>query len=146
MPIAFDWMGCGRIAGDDWANAVNQQVVQASNGPYAAGSTPVYTAQIVDAFGAGVPASRITVLTLSIVDTLSGAEILAQTNILNVGRGAVDASGNLTISLLASDTALTEAPGATSLQRSMVIDFTYTPGPVTGRHQVNFTLLALAGA
>lgn len=124
-------------------------VTNVSGGPFAAGSTPVYTARIVDGGGVGIAASRFSALTLTIVDTLSGAVVngVSQINILNTGRGTIDASGNLTISLLAGDMAMDEAPGAARIQRSLVIDWTFTTGLVvgTGRHQANFELVALAG-
>lgn len=125
-------------------------VATAPNGPYAAGSTPVYggqgTAQIVDGNGNGIPAAALTSLTLSIVDTLSGAVIngAQAVNILNTGRGAVDDQGFLTIALLPGDTSLSEV-NTPSIQRSLVIDWTYGAGLV-GRHQVNFQVVALAGA
>lgn len=40
---------------------------------------------------------------------------------------------------------MSEIPGELQVQRSLVIDFTYNGGTSVGRHQVNFTLLALAG-
>ncbi len=137
-------MGCSSVSG-----TVVQQV---PNGPYAAGSTPVFTGQLLDPFGVGIPAAAFSALTLSIVDTLSGDVIngASAVNILNTGRGTVDANGNLTIALLVADTAMTEVPGDTQIQRSLVIDWAYAtaglnPSAGSGRHQVNFLLLALAG-
>lgn len=125
---------------------VGGPIVNAPNGPYAASTTPVYQGQIVDATGTGIPASGLSSLTLSIVDTLSGSIIngASQVNVLNAGRGAVDSSGNVTITLETGDTSLanTQAP---SIQRSLVLDWITTAGAV-GRHQVNFVILALAGA
>lgn len=122
-------------------------VVTLSVGPFAARSTPVYTGQIVDGAGAGIPASSLDALTLSIVDTMSNEIIngVSQVDILNTGRGRVDSQGNLTISLLTGDTSMDEVPGETQVQRSLVIDFSYNSGNSEGRHQVNFLLLALAG-
>jgi len=120
--------------------------------PWPAGSTPTYTCQIVDPYGVGIPASAFSSLTLSIVDTLSGAIIngASQVNILNTGRGMIDSSGNLTIVLETGDTSMSEAPGQAQIQRALVIDWTYAttgsqPSFGTSRHQVNFILLALAG-
>lgn len=122
-------------------------IVNIATGPFPAGSTPVYTAKIVDAEGAGIPDTSLDTVTLSIVDTLSGAVIngVSETDILNTGRGTVDEFGNLTITLLPDDTSMEGVPGAAKVQRSLVIDFTYNGGDSVGRHQVNFTLLALAG-
>lgn len=118
-----------------------------SIGSFAAGSTPVYSGQLVDSTNNGLSYSALTTLTLSIVDTLTGLVIngVNKVNILNAGRGQVDAQGNLTITLLAGDTTMTDVPGASRVERSMVIDWTYNGGASVGRHQVNFILLALAG-
>ncbi|MDE2105056.1 MAG: hypothetical protein KGL39_47900 [Patescibacteria group bacterium] len=141
----YDWMGCsGMASGGPVVNV---------GAPWAAGSTPIYTDQIVDPYGTGIPASAFSALTLSIVDTLSGTVInnVNQTNILNTGRGSIDSAGNLTISLEAGDTSLSELPSAAQVQRSLIIDWTYSvsgsqPSAGTGRHQVNFVIVALAGA
>lgn len=120
--------------------------VSGAFGPFAAGSTPVYQAQIVDVDGQGVPASLITALTLSIADVLTGAIIngVTQVNILNTGRGTVDAEGNLTITLVQGDTGTSEYPGASMVERALVVDVA-TRGGLVNRHQVNFNLLALLG-
>ena len=57
----------------------------------------------------------------------------------------VDALGNLTIQFLAADMSMSEV-NTQSVQRSFVIDWSYNSGSSVGRHQVNFILLALAGA
>ena len=121
--------------------------------PFAANSTPTYTGQMVDPYVNGIPASDFSALTLTIADTLSGAIInsVNQVNILNTGRGAIDSSGNLTISLEAGDTSMSEVPGIAQIQRSLIIDWTYAvtgsqPSSGSGRHQANFLLVALAGA
>jgi hypothetical protein len=153
--IVGDWMACTSIVDD--TGLANQPVfgmpiVNAPNSPFAADTTPVYQGQIVDPYTVGVPAAAISVLTLSIVDTLTLAVILAPTNILNTGRGQVDSSGNLTITFLATpDMDLGTDPGQQQVQRSAVIDWTYaTMGSQassgSGRHQVNFTVQALAGS
>src|SRR6185312_7778962 len=102
----------------------------------AAGSTAVYKAQIVDETGAAVPAANLSSLTLSITDTLSGAVVnsASQVSILNTGRGTVDSSGNLVVTLTPQDTALLASTDAQEY-RSLTIDFAYSGGK-TGRHQV----------
>lgn len=121
-------------------------VVNAPNGPFAANTTPVFTGQLVDGTFHPIPASALNTLTLTIVDTLSGEIIngCEQVNILNTGRGTLDEMGNLTISFLIGDTAMSETTSE-AVQRSIVIDWTYNGGVNAGRHQVNFELLALAG-
>ena len=124
-------------------------VVNASNGPYASGSTPIFTGQIVDGDGDGIPAANLETFTLSIVDTLTGAIInsVSQVDVLNVDRGTVDDEGNFVISLEVADTSMAEVPGATRVQRSLILDWTTDDTPTqAGRHQVNFFLLRLAGA
>lgn len=122
-------------------------IFNAPNGPFAANTTPVVTAQIVDANQVGIPAANLNSLTLSIVDSATGAIIndVSQVDILNTGRGTVDASGNMTITLLEGDTSLSEAPGVQLIQRSLVVDWSYNSGVSLGRGQINFVLQVLAG-
>lgn len=114
--------------------------------PTAAGSTAVYRGQLQDDTAAPIGSSVLTALTLSIVDTRTGAVVngVSQRNILNLDRGTVDGSGNLTITLTAADTALLNAADA-SEGRSLVIDWTWNSPVKTGRHQVDFTIIALSG-
>lgn len=146
--MRYDWMAVTHFIDGCVAECVTMPapIIQAPNGPYASGSTPVFNGQIVDQYGFGVPAADLVSLTLTIVDTLSGEVIngVQQVNILNTGRGAVDDQGNVVITLTAADTSLSET-NAVKLQRSLVIDWTGAGLVGTGRHQVNFILLALAG-
>lgn len=111
----------------------------------AAGSTAVYKTQLVDENNAAVPAAALSAMTLSIVDTKTGAVIngVSQVSILNTGRGTIDGSGNLVVTLLPADTAIVAAADGREY-RSLVIDFTYSGGKV-GRHQVDMLIAALAG-
>jgi hypothetical protein len=120
-------------------------IVDISGGPFPAGASLTYTAQLVDQNGKAIPAASLTTLTLSVVDTQTSATIngVRQTNILNTDRGAIDAQGNLTITLLPADNAFA---GTGLRQRSMIIDATYNGGLSTMRHQVNYWLAGLAGA
>ena len=115
-------------------------------GPWAASTTPTYTATIVDQNQNPVPASALSTLTLSIVDTLTGLTIngVRQVNILNADRGSVDGQGNLTIRLQVGDTSMDETT-APSVQRSLIIDFSYNGGLSVGRHEATFELVALSG-
>ena len=72
---------------------------------------------------------------------------MSQVNILNVNRGTVDSQGNLVITLEAGDTSMSEVPGSPSVQRSLVLDWSYTTVTESGagRKQVNFSVVALAG-
>lgn len=126
-------------------------MTSAPNGPFAANTTPQIRGQLVDPYGAGIPADDISALTLSLVDTLTGTVInsVSQVNILNTGRGTVDADGNLTITFETADMAVTET-SALAVQRSAVIDWTYATSGSTAtsgtfRAQVDFAVVTLAG-
>lgn len=113
--------------------------------PVPAGSTPVYQAVLVDENGVAMGPGALATLLLSIVDTLSGAIInnCNQQNILNTGRGTLDSAGNLTVALLAGDTALYNTADEQE-QRSLVFQWTYNGGAKTGMHQVDFEIQALS--
>lgn len=155
--IQWDWMACSSIIYDTDLTGTPQlgmPIVIAPNSPYAENSTPIYRGLLVDVYGVGIPAAAVSVLTLTIADTLTGTIINScnQANILNTGRGTLDSSGNLQILFEAADMSLSESPGVAQLQRSAIIDWTYaTSGPTPpastgqGRHQVNFIVQALAG-
>jgi|SRR6185437_2023727 len=112
----------------------------------AAGATAVYTGQLQDEDGNPISAGQLGSLTLSIVDTFSGAVVnnASQVNILNADRGTVDAQGNLTVTLETGDTALLVAADKREY-RSLVFDWTYDGGAKSGRHQADFLIEALTG-
>lgn len=148
--LRFDWSGGPRVVfGGPVGAGPAGPIANLPGGPYAAGQTVMVQGQLVDELGAGIPAAQLTSLTLSIVDTLTGAVVngVQQVNILNIGRGSVDALGNLTIRLLPADTSLASEPGAQQLQRSLIIDWSYAAGQIVsfGRQQCNLVLYALAG-
>lgn len=120
-------------------------VVNVPGGSFAAGATLLYTAQLVDPNYNPIAGSALNTLVLTIADTMTGAIInnCQDVNILNTGRGTIDESGNLTITLSSADTAMSETP-APQVQRSLIYDWTYNGGQATGRHQANFVLTALA--
>jgi hypothetical protein len=117
-----------------------------ANQPVASGQTAQYKCQLLDETGAPVPASALTALTLSIVDTATKAVVNGcnAANILNTGRGTVDANGNLVVTLAPADTTLLAAADLQEM-RSLVIDWTYAAGVKLGRHQVDFLIIALSG-
>jgi hypothetical protein len=124
-------------------------IVNLPGGPWEAGATRIYSAQIVTIDdGSGVSASDLATITLTIVNTLSGSVVngVSQVDIFNTGRGTLDTNGNLTIKLLPADTSMDDVPGIPQVQRSLIIDWATIGGSVTGRHQVNFILVALAGS
>src|SRR5579875_3155279 len=110
-------------------------------------STATYRGQLVDGsvptpqpIGSGV----VSTLTLDLIDTATGATVngVSQANILNTGRGTLDSSGNLTITLQPADTAILRT-GDAQETRSMVIDAVYPGG--TLRHRVDINIVALGG-
>jgi len=122
-------------------------LIGGTNQPVASGQTAVYKCQLLDETGAPVPASALTALALSIVDTATKAVVngCGAANILNSGRGTVDSNGNLAITLAPADTALLATTDAQEM-RSLIIDWTYAAGAKLGRHQVDFLIIALSGA
>jgi hypothetical protein len=124
--------------------------VNISTGDIPANTTPVYTGNFVygGPYGdAPLPGSALDTLTLTICDTLTGAIVNGcdAVDILNTGRGSVDDDGKLTIGLLAGDTDMSEVPGAATVLRSLIIDWTYNGGASVGRREVTFTVTALTG-
>lgn len=115
--------------------------------PIAAGATAVYKGQLQDDLGNPISAASLTTLTLSIVDTVTKAVVngVSAVNILNTGRGAVDSAGNLTVTLGPADTALLVASDPQEY-RSLILDWTFAVGAKTGRHQVDFLIIAMAGS
>src|SRR6185312_16671893 len=111
----------------------------------AAGASAIYKGQLQDDSGNAISAAQLGTLTLSIVDTFSGAIInsCSQANILNTGRGTVDSAGNLTVTLGPSDTALLVSTDQQEY-RSLVFDWTYASGTKIGRHQVDLLIQALS--
>jgi hypothetical protein len=113
--------------------------------PLPAGSSAIYLGQIVDEAGNPLGAASLASLTMSIVDTGSGAIVngVDQLDILNAGRGSIDAQGNMVVTLEPGDTGLLNASDQTE-ERSLIIDWNYGAGRA-GRHQVDFSVTALSG-
>lgn len=114
--------------------------------PVVVGSTPVYTGKLVDSTLTPVGSGLLTTLTLSLLDTISGTYVNAvqDVNILNTGRGTIDANGNLTIAFLAADMVLASCGGVaainTTAERAIIIKFTFNGGLKAGTHECRFTL------
>lgn len=124
-------------------------VTTIAGGPFPAGSTLVYSGQLLDGAGAGIPAADLDSLSLTASIFATGAVVgdIYRADVLNSGRGAVDAEGNYQITLGPADTnVLVGAPLGTQTVMALVIDWTFNNGLVTGRHQANVTLVALTEA
>src|SRR5579875_939239 len=110
--------------------------------------TLVYRGVLQDTRNPPVPIGSgiVTAMTLTVFDTATGAVVngISNLSILNTGRGALDTSGNLTITLggpgNSADTAMIRA-GDPQETRSMVIEAVYPGG--TLRHRVDFLILAM---
>lgn len=110
--------------------------------PKPAGTTIVYKCVIEDESGNAIAAANLSTLTLSIVDAASRQVVngVSAVSILNTGRGTVDASGNLVLTLLPADTALLVSTDSAE-DRSLLLAWTYSGGKV-GEHEAQFTLVA----
>lgn len=121
-------------------------VTTISGGPFPSAATLVYSGQLLDGAGAGIPFADLDSFTLTISRLGSGSIVngVERVDVLNAGRGTVDAEGNYQIVLSPDDTNLLPgAPLGTQTVMSLVIDWTFNGGQVTGRHQANLTLVAL---
>lgn len=122
-------------------------IANLTDNPIAPGTTPVYEMQLLDGAGNGIPAAALNTLTLTICDT-STQQIIngcQDANILNTGRGTVDALGNVQVQFLAADTAL-EASSDAYEYRSLVLRWTFNSGVGIGEHQVNLLIQPLIGS
>lgn len=115
--------------------------------PITAGKTAFYEFQLQDETGAGIPAASLTTLTLTIVDTITKAVVNScqDVNILNTGRGTVDTSGNVVVTLTAADTALLVSTHTREF-RSLCLLWTYASGAKSGGHEAQIMLIPLSGS
>lgn len=118
-------------------------IVTVPGGPFPAGATIIYSGRLLDGSGNGVPGTNLDTFTLSLSWFSTGVNTIDRENILNVGRGSIDALGNFAVTLNPSDTAMTPAPVGTKAVLALVLDWTFNAGAMTGRHQANLTLVAL---
>lgn len=103
-------------------------------------STLYYTGVLKDENGDPLPAASVTTLRLWLY-ALDGARTIINSvsnlNILNMGRGTLDSSGNLAIELLPADMAIVDSSKTTEVH-VMLIRFTYAGGVKAGAHEVEF--------
>lgn len=113
--------------------------------PVPSGSTPIYTAALVDTNDNPIPGSNLNTMLLTIADTLTGTIIngVQNINILNTNRGIIDQFGNVTVLLEPADTML-GYPSYRIVERSLIFVWTYNGGSSVGIHQANFKVQALA--
>lgn len=114
-------------------------------GPFPAGATIIYSGRLLDGSGNGIPGTSLDSFTLSLSWFSTGNIVnnVDRENILNVGRGSIDALGNFAVTLNPGDTTLNPAPVGTKALLALVLDWTFNGSSMTGRHQANLTLVAL---
>lgn len=113
------------------------------------GSTWLYQGVLRDETGAAIAAASLTTLTLTIYATGPGKPLVNAvdgTNILNTGRGAVDANGNLSITFLPADQALVIWNGANPEEHIAEVEWTWSAGAKAGKHEILFRVWDLAKA
>lgn len=112
-------------------------------GSFQQGATLRYTAQVQDETGAGIPAASLTTLTLTVYAVIIGNPLvngIDHVNVLNAGRGTVDALGNVVVLLAPADMLLVNLVGVPE-QHIMLLEYTYASGAKEGVHEVVFTVL-----
>jgi hypothetical protein len=116
-------------------------------GQYSQATELKYTAVLQDENGVGIAAASLTTLTLTVyallVPPAIGTQIvnaIDHVNVLNVGRGTVDASGNLTILLSPVDMPLVNAQGVPE-DHVLLVEWTYAAGAKGGNREVQITIL-----
>jgi hypothetical protein len=98
---------------------------------------------VQDETGAGIPAASLTTLTLTVYAVIIGNPLvngIDHVNVLNAGRGTVDALGNVVVLLAPADMLLVNLVGVPE-QHIMLLEYTYASGAKEGVHEVVFTVL-----
>jgi hypothetical protein len=95
-----------------------------------------------------IPGSSLTSLTLSIINVGTDAVInnRNQVNVLNANGGEVDEDGNFVLFLTPGDTSLADTPSLISVERALVMDWSYNGGQSVGRHKFRFIVKALGAS
>lgn len=114
-------------------------------GPFPSRSTVIYTGRLLDGVGAGIPASDLDSLTMTLAVAATGVVVngVDRVDILNTGRGVVNEAGDLTVTLLPADTDIGRAPYVRDRTLAMVLDWTFNDGIFSGRHEVRLLFTAL---
>ena len=104
-------------------------------------ATAHYSAIIRDEFGAALGAPLLTALTLTLYDgsglSRSIINAIEDINILNAGRGTLDDTGHLVITLQPSDNIIVSIIRKRE-RHVMLIEWTYSGCAKIGRHEVEF--------
>ena len=98
------------------------------------------TGALVDETGAALGSSSLTTLTLTLyalTDKLPIINAVDGVNILDTGRGAIDAGGNLTLTLTPADGAI-QATGSPSEIHRALLKWTWLAGAKAGAHEIDF--------
>ncbi len=97
------------------------------------------TAVVVDEAGSPLGSSALTTLKLTLYNLASGAIInsVNEVSILNAGRGTVDVSGNLVLTLLPADGVIVD--DTLKFERHLaLIEWTYAGGTKSGSKEIEF--------
>ena len=109
-------------------------------------TTWYYTTILTDEKGLAISSAQLTTLTLTLYDLSDEAHAIvnavADVNIKNTGRGLVDAVGKLDLTLTAADTAILDSSHRLE-QRRALLEYTYSSGAKTQRHEVDFLIVNL---
>lgn len=98
------------------------------------------TGALVDEAGAALGSAGLTTLTLTLyalTDTLPIINAVSAVNVLNTGRGAIDAGGSFTLTLLPADNAI-QATGSPSELHRALVQWTWSAGAKAGAHEIDF--------
>lgn len=111
--------------------------------PVIAGTTPVYTGQLVDSTLTPIGSSALNTMTITLTDSVSNSIVnnVNNVNILNTGRGTIDSNGFLTIAFLPGDMMLFN-PNNLVEERQMLITYTFNGNTKAGAKIVFFTVTA----
>jgi hypothetical protein len=115
------------------------------------GATAVFETWLIDYRGDPIPASAMSSLTLTIIDTASQTVVngVQQVDILNTDRGSLQtftapdgslAATRVTVNLQSGDTELAYPTSSFRgrVQRSLIFGYTYNAGRAAGGHRSNF--------
>lgn len=113
----------------------------------AEGVTVRLTGRIVDAAGAGISASALDTLRLTLYEQRTGAILNGrdQADILNTGGGTVSSAGDLVLVLSPADTALVHQSAAVETHVAY-LEWTYNSGADRGRAVIEYPVRNLRKA
>jgi hypothetical protein len=117
----------------------------ASAGVLSQGSSARWTWVVQDETGTAIPAASLSTFILTHYAVVLGqgnitVNSVFKVNILNTGRGTVDASGNVVVTMTPADMTILNSPAVPEIH-VFLVEWTYAAGVKQGSHGVQFTLL-----